>query len=124
MQSLDLKSGGTVSEDMLIKSPDILATSYILSFVVITFFVMDNFLLLFIKFKKISFDNIYLKLHLKYGYIKLTILKLFCLIYIIYGLFHVTGKSGLFVMAIIAYIVYVLLLLKDVLARDNNIKIH
>jgi fatty acid desaturase len=83
----------------------------------IFFAVLDNSLIVFIKFRKPLLENKYFEFHRRHGFIKITLLKLLAILYIVYSTFEPAGNSGALAAPILAYGVFVITLLIDFIRK-------
>ena len=83
----------------------------------IFFAVLDNILIRLIKHRKPLLDNKYFDFHRRYGFFKITLLKLLAVLYIIYAMLKPTISSGKLAAPILAYGIFVITLLIDFIRK-------
>ncbi len=84
----------------------------------IFFTVFDNILILVVKARKPLIENKYFDFHKKYGFLKITFLKLIVALFVVYALIEPVGKSGALAAIIWAHGFFVIKLLIDFIKKS------
>lgn len=84
----------------------------------IIFTLLDNILIAVVKARKPSLENKYYNFHKKYGFLKITLLKLIGTMIIVYFLIEPIGKSGALAALIYAYGIFIAKLLIDFVRKS------
>lgn len=94
--------------------------SFVLMSLLVFFLLLDNILVFIVKARRPLIENKYFDFHRKYGYLRITCLKIIIVLFAVYALVEPVGKSGAVAAIAWAYGFFIIKLLIDFKKQDGQ----